>query len=250
MTDTFAITIIFVVICTMAGAFVKGRSKDRCLKSFAGHPITIRKKDGSFISGNLRVETSGMELVYDSVEEGLNVKASSILYKNEYETIYSLIRYVDELDAKGLKIRERDLNRTSHTNFSARFIRNIRNFFGTIRDSLLEVTNLFMGRAKTMIPAGQVLQGQDKYTSSLQQQLVGAAGTSYEPILERYVGRKVVLSVSKDTKNAEYSGILKDYTTDFIEIMDVEYAEGGSQNFQKADLVVSRTLGKVRHSGE
>ncbi|MFH1552243.1 MAG: hypothetical protein ABID83_01200 [Candidatus Omnitrophota bacterium] len=252
MPDTFAITIILIVVCTVAGAFIKGRTKDRCMQDFSGYPVTLEKNDEKTVWGRLCVENSGLELVYaqpytDKKEN--HVETSYILYKSEYRQIKTLVRYIEDLDPELIKRREKDLERTYDPRWSARFARKTRNFFGTIRDSLLEVANLFIGRVKTATPAGKILQGQDKYTSALGLQLVTQAGTSYEPILERYIGKKCILAVTDGENKTEYEGILKDYTTEFIEIMDVQYTGGEGRPARKADLVIPRTVGTVRHSG-
>ena len=103
---------------------------------------------------------------------------------------------------------------------------------------------------KTASPAGKVLQGQDKYTSTIQQQMLTTMGTSYEPMLEKGIGKKVILAVSSGDEKWEYSGILKDYTTEFITIMDTEYKSAVDEAPRKADIIVPRALGVVRHLGE
>ena len=84
----------------------------------------------------------------------------------------------------------------------------------------------------------------------MKQQLMGSVGTSYEPLLERYIGRRVVLEMLKGDTVIEYSGVLKDYTADFIEIMDVDYKTAQNDESQKADMVVPRQYGLIRHLGE
>ena len=75
-------------------------------------------------------------------------------------------------------------------------------------------------------------------------------GASFEPLLERYIGHKVVLELIKGDKIFEYCGVLKEYTAEFAEIMDVDYKMKQDQPARKADLVVPRKLGVIRHLGE
>jgi hypothetical protein len=84
----------------------------------------------------------------------------------------------------------------------------------------------------------------------MKQELMGSAGTSFEPLLERYIGHKVVLELIKADKILEYCGVLKEYTADFIEIMDVNYAVKEGQPTRKADLVTPRKHGVIRHLAE
>lgn len=78
----------------------------------------------------------------------------------------------------------------------------------------------------------------------------GAGTSAFEPLLERYIGNKVVLEMIKGDKVLEYCGVLKDYTAEFIEIMDVDYASDLGRPTRKADLVVPRKHGLIRHLAE
>ena len=114
----------------------------------------------------------------------------------------------------------------------------------------MEVVNLLVSQAKRTTPAGAVLTSQDKYVSQMKQELMGSVGTSFEPLLERYIGHKVILELVKGDKIFEYCGVLKEYTADFLEIMDVDYKVQADEPIRKADLVVPRKYGVIRHLGE
>jgi hypothetical protein len=161
-----------------------------------------------------------------------------------------MIRFHDDLSEKNKKEREKELERTYHPKWHRRFKRRLLNVFRTVRDSIVEIINLLISQAKRATPAGKVLSTQDKYVTQMKQELVGSVGTSFEPLLERYIGRKVVLEMFKGDKVLEFCGVLKDYTADFIEIMDVNYAVKQDEPKRRADLVVPRKLGVVRHLAE
>lgn len=252
MPDTFAITIVSIIVFTVVAAFIKGRSRDKCLKDFSQDMITLEQTTGKIIWGRLRVENTGFELVYSSKHRDKkgHDETSYILYKNEYSNIRTLIRFHDELDEQGKKEREEELKRTYHPTALRRLRRRIQNFFKTIKDSVMEVVNLLIGQAKRTTGAGAIMSSQGKYVSQLKQELVGSLGTSFEPLLERHIGKKVVLELVKDDKVFEYPGVLKDYTADFIEIMDVDYRVKEDQPRKKADFVVPRKYALIRHLGE
>lgn len=84
----------------------------------------------------------------------------------------------------------------------------------------------------------------------MNQDIAGSIGTSFEPLVEKYIGRRVVIDVIKGEDVLQYSGVLKDYTSVFIEILDVDYRASDDQSDQKADVAVSRKHGVVRHLGE
>lgn len=251
MPDTLAITIIFIVLATLVGAFVRRRKRDKCLKDFGGDLVSLEETGGKEVYGKLRVENTGLEFVYTEVyaDEDGHDETSYVLYKFEYPKIQALIRYHEKLSESGRKEREKELKRTYHPTLVRRLKRRVQNVFKTVRDSVMEVVNMLMTAAKKATPAAGVLTGQDKYVSQMKQELMGSVGTSYEPLLERYIGHKVVLEVIKGDKIFEYCGVLKEYTAEFVEIMDVDY-KAAEEAGRRADLVVPRKYGVVRHLGE
>jgi len=247
-----AITIVFIILATAVGVFVRKRSRDRCLRDFEKNMVTLEDKSGKTIWGLLRVENTGLEFIYPAKhkDEQGHEEASYILYKYEYPNIGAVIRFHDELSEANKKKRERELKSTYHPGPWRRFKRGLLNVFRTVRDSVVEIVNLLISQAKKTTPAGKMLTSQDKYVSQMKQELVGAAGTSFEPLLERYIGRKVVLEMVKAEKVLEYCGVLKEYTAEFVEVMDIDYAVKESQPARKADLVVPRKHGLIRHLAE
>ena len=252
MPDTFAITIIFIVLATVVAAFIRRRSRDKCLKDFQHDPVTLEEAAGKVISGKMNVENTGLEFVYPDKrkdKEGYE-QTSYVLYKYEWPNIQALIRYHDQLSERSKKQRQKELKKTYHPTIVRRVKRKIQNVFKTVRDSVMEVLNMLISQAKKTTAAGAVLTSQDKYVSQMKRELIGSAGTSFEPLLERYIGCKVVLELLKGDRMLEYCGVLKDYTAEFIEIMDVDYKVKEDQQTRKADLVVLRKYGVVRHLGE
>lgn len=128
--------------------------------------------------------------------------------------------------------------------------RKILNVFKTVRDSVVEVVNMVISHAKKATPAGGVLTSQDKYVTQMKKDLMGSVGTSYEPLLEKYIGHKVVLELIRGDKIFEYCGVLKEYTADFLEVMDIDYKPQETDPPRKADLIVPRKYALVRHLGE
>ncbi|MHC4623170.1 MAG: hypothetical protein ACYS4W_04640 [Planctomycetota bacterium] len=68
--------------------------------------------------------------------------------------------------------------------------------------------------------------------------------------MEKYIGHKVVLELIRGDKLLEYCGVLKDYTAEFVEIMDVNYKAKEDEQARIVDLVAFRKYGVVRHLGE
>ncbi|MBN2182577.1 MAG: hypothetical protein JW715_11750 [Sedimentisphaerales bacterium] len=247
-----AITILFIIFTAGLGAFIRKRSRDKCLRDFEPNMVTFEDVSGKTVWGKLWVENTGLEFVYQNRQKDADghEESSYLLYKYEYPRIQAIIRFLDELSEENKNKREQELKKTYHPGQWRRFKRSTLNVFRTVRDSVVEIVNLLISQAKKATPAGKVLSSQDKYVTQMKQELVGSVGTSFEPLLERYIGRKVVLEMIKGDKVLEYCGVLKDYTAEFIEIMDVDYAVKKEEPKRRADIIVPRKLGLVRHLGE
>jgi hypothetical protein len=246
------ITIVFIVVAAAVAAFVRRKSRDKCLRDFEHNMVTLEETSGKIVWGKLRVENTGLEFVYPKKhkDEDGHDEASYILYKYEYPNIGAVVRFHDELSERNKKNREKELKRTYHPGLWRRQKRRIKNIFKTLRDSVVEIVNLLISQAKKATPTGKVLSSQDRYVSQMKQELMGSVGTSFEPLLERYIGHKVVLELIRGDKIFEYCGVLKEYTAEFVEIIDVNYKQKENQSTRKADLVVPRKYGVVRHLGE
>ncbi len=246
MPDTFAITILFIILSTVVVAFIRRKVRDKCLKDFSHYLVTLEDTTGKIIYGKLRVENTGLELIYPTKnDKNGHDETSYILYKSEYSNIQALIRFHNELSECSKKEREKELKRTYHPKFLRRLKRKIQNVFKTVKDSVMEVVNLLISQAKRATPAGAMLTSQDKYVSQIKQELTGSMGTSFEPLLERYIGNRVVIELIKRDKIFKYTGVLKDYTAEFIEVMDVDYRVKEDQPVRKADIVVLRKYGVI-----
>ena len=246
------ITIIFIVLSTFVGAFIKGRKKDKCLKAFRGFIITLEDISGKRIWGRLNIEATGMELTYTQAHDDGDghIESSYMLYKYEYGNISALIRYHDYLSEENLKRRNAELERAYHPGLLGRTRRKIANIFKTIRDSIMEVSNVLLSQAKKTTGAGALLKTQDKYVSQMKNEMIGSADTAYEPMLEKYIGHRVVAEFLHKDQPVEMTGVLKDYTADFIEMLDVEYWTGKEDERKKADIILPRKRAVIRHLAE
>ncbi|MFQ5794491.1 MAG: hypothetical protein ACE5JP_05525 [Candidatus Bipolaricaulia bacterium] len=250
--DSFTLTIIFLILLTIIGAFVSGRRKDRCLKDFIGYMITLEAKDDKRIWGRLAIATSGLELSYleDHIDQDQNhIERSYILYKNEYGTIHVLFRFHDELSERNRAKRDRALRKAYHPSLFRRLRRKLRNVIVTIRDSLTQVSGMFLGRMKGANPVAGALASQQKQLTKIETEMFGMMGTAYDPILERYIGHKVVLEITTGDQIEEHVGILKEYSPEFLEMMDIEYPDLGGKR-RRCDIIVPRAHAVIRHGAE
>lgn len=250
--DSFTITLIVIIVSALIGAFRRRRKIDKCLKDFEESPTTVERINGEILAkGILNVENTGLELKYPEEIKGNNglVETSCLIFKYEYAQIQAVIRYFDELSEKGKIAREKELRRTYKPSFFRRTKRKFQSFLKTIKDSLSEIANTMFSQFKKT-STGAMFKTNDKYVKQINSDLIESVGSAYEPLLERYIGHKVVFELIKEDKLYKYSGILKEYTTDFIEIIDVDYNIGSETETRSADLVLPQKLAIVRHLGE
>ena len=53
-----AITIVFIAVAAAVAAFVRKRSRDKCLRDFEDNMVTLEEASGKIVWGRLRVENT------------------------------------------------------------------------------------------------------------------------------------------------------------------------------------------------
>jgi len=253
MFDSFSITILFIVISSFFAAFMRRKQIDKCLLDFKNDTVSLEKlSKGISCTGKLDVEFTGLEFVYmESAQKGTaGIESSYILYKYEYPQIQAIIRFHDALSEEGKQKRLKELEKTYHPNRLRRSMRQTRNMFKTVGDSFSEVLSAIVSYAQKSKRAGAVLSSQGKYVDKMKKELVQSVGVAFEPLLEKYIGHRVVFEMIKNNKLYKFSGVLKEYTVSFIEIMDVDYFVNEGEKTRVADIIIPQKLAIVRHSGE
>lgn len=250
--DSFSYTILFIVSLTLLASFSRRKKRDRCLKYFSGSPITLERINGEITAkGVLKVESTGLELKYiERIQKTAQIIESSfIFYKYEFDQIQAIIRYVDDLSDLAKIKRTKTLQKLSHHSFSKKFWRMFLSFFKILKDSLNEIVSA-MALQFQKTSSGMVFKTQDSFVKKLNSELLESVGSAHEPLIEKYIGKRVVFELIKDEKLYKYSGILKDYTTSFIQLMDVLYKTEDENIAMNCDIIIPQKLGIIRHFGQ
>ena len=248
--NALLITILFIIVTTIVSAITSSRRRDRCLTSFRGFMVTLLEKDGKRVWGNLAVEASGLELVYseDYLDKD-HIETSYILFKEEYNSIYLLLRLHSELSEENKCKRIQEVKKAYHPWPLRLLARKVRNIANTCKDSIFEVLGLAMTRAKTANPALATIASQQKSMKRVEKVVTGYLGRSYDPILEKHIGKQVVLEITTDNGEVqEHVGIFKDYSQQFLQVMDVSYLDG--EQTRLCDIIVPRAHAYIRHGAE
>jgi len=226
MDTVFIATLVCIFVATIVTAFLRARAKDCCLKDFHGFDVTV-EENGKRVSGRLSVYSSGVELIYREPEcnaEGAQ-EFSYIIYANQLPDIKAIYRYHDELTDENKRRRDAELRKAYHPNIFRRSWRWLRNAVNTLRDAIVEALGLAMGRLKPPSGALSVVTQQKARITGVGKEVIGQMARAYEPILERYIGRRVVVEVNKGDEGANITGILKEYSDKFVELLDVSLKE-------------------------
>ena len=248
MDTVLVLTISMIFLGAMIGTVIRYRTRDKCLKVFSGFFVIAEREDESTVWGNLSVFHNAIELTYAEPFSGGNdghQETSFIFYKNQFGGIRALKRLHQKLSTEHQAIREKDIRRTYRPNLVRRTGRRLRNMLNLFRDALAQAFGAFVGSVKKTTTS-TLIATQDARLTETAKTLLGATASAYEPILERYIGRKVVLELVDASGVTEYCGILKDYSEDFICVLDIPI----SANDGLMDLVVPRTRAIIRHGAE
>lgn len=226
----FYLTLLFIFLTAVVTALVTKWARDKCLKFFHHYHVTLERTRGQTSWGRLRVFSTGVEIVYDHpyVDHRGRKKTSYLIYQQELEQqLLSVLRYHDELDEAHQKKRLRQVHRTFNPGPLRRFNRGVRNLINTLRDAFNAAIGAVVGQYQRMNPASAVLSTQGQNVTQIGQTLLGRFANAYEPLLEQYIGRSVILDVADpvnpNNATVQYAGYLADYTTNFVALFNVEH---------------------------
>lgn len=236
--DSFTITIIIISISGFVGAFIKGKKKDRCLNGLNKSNIHIIKlqKDEKDIIGTLNIESNCMEIRLNDNNE----KENMILYKNEYSSINKIIRYTKQLNDKEIVKRKVEFNKIKKPSLFRKLKRTIIIFFNITKDAVFELSETMLSKTKlSSLNQSEFVESIKNHTSQ------SATISSYQPIWERYIGKKIILEQTIDNIKMEYSGILKEYSGNYILLYDVSF-ENETQ-IENSDIIFPRDNSVIRN---
>ena len=221
MDSVFLITIGVIFLSAIVGVYTRRRSRDACLNDFADFQVTMERVDGELTWGRLQVYSSGIELLYKSAHTDSqgHLETSYVVFADELPEIRAIYRYHDELAPERQAERAKEIEKSHHPGIFRRMGRGLRNFFNTFHDAFNQTFNAAMSQMKKGT-SGAVLKSQNKNIASLGSDVLGAAENAYEPILERYIGHRVVVEERRGEELLEHAGILKEYSPGWIELLD------------------------------
>ncbi|MEM7128242.1 MAG: hypothetical protein AAF702_18060 [Chloroflexota bacterium] len=233
---SFLATIFLILVVTFIAGLLRSRRRDVCLASFDDYHVTVERENGKHIWGKLDLAATGLELIYrDSVQDLEHVESSYILYTEEFNSIQTIYRYADRLSPENKARRAKDIDEAVNPTLSNRIARHLCHFTSMASGALSEVFGLFIGRMRQ--PAGRYITDTgETHLKQLGSSVIGYVGHEHDPLLERYIGQRVVVELlESDGEIHEHVGILQNYSADFIELLDVQFPQKQALLIQEND---------------
>ncbi|MFO7882914.1 MAG: hypothetical protein R6U52_10305 [Kosmotogaceae bacterium] len=217
--DPFVLTIIIIFSAGIVISVLRTTAKDPCMKDFCKDNIVILMKSNRPVFGKLELTSSGLILDYkEPYRSNGHYETSFIIYKNEFAAIKRVIRIVDDLN--DIENRRRVLRSLMiEKGFLSAIRRFFRNLFALLRDSIVDTFRLYIGRTS---PKSSVLSSGGTYINKVGESFVDYVGNAYDPILEKLIGKEVVVEVSENGTWKENLGVLRNYSKDFIELLSIK----------------------------
>ena len=221
MDNAFLVAILVIFGTTITSILLRQSRIDSSLKEFRDFFVTLEEKDGKTVWGTLEVFPTGLELHYREPERDPkgHVETSYIFYKEQYPGIHMIARYYDDFSAEDTKKRLRQIETLLQHSWQVKLTRKVRNWIAMLQDAIGQTIGILFGQAKKMSPGSVVLRNHERELKGLSQEIVGQVGNAFEPILEKYIGQRVVLEITREGVTTEYVGVLKNYTAQFLELL-------------------------------
>ncbi|HHN47018.1 MAG TPA: hypothetical protein ENN09_06205 [Planctomycetes bacterium] len=217
--DPFTLTLIFLILATIIGTLLKGRSRDRCYKRMRYFPIRLVLDDRT-VNGRLTVGNAGIELEPDKPEMGpFGARTGFLLPRGELGRVRTMYRVLGRLSAAERRARDAMMRQVRKPGIARRIGRFFTNLAGSFKDAFTELFSVLMGRLNANLGT---LKSQQAYITRVQQGVVEAVpNASYDAILERLRGLRVEVELNLPNVPPRVSAVLDEYTAANLSLFDV-----------------------------
>lgn len=222
MDTIFLLTLGIIFLGALFSNVLKWRNKDRVLKDLQNFHSTFEMQDGKRIWGKTHIYSNGMELLFSREAQNSSGDpiTSYIFYNDDIDRIRAIYRNHGELSLENQQRRKKEIKDVSDPDFLAIAYRKLRIAFNMFNDAIGEAFSVFLSRMKGGAMGGSILTTQSDYLKKLGTTALSAVGNTYDPIMERYINRRVVISLKDTVREDEFCGFLKEYSSGWLSIVD------------------------------
>jgi small nuclear ribonucleoprotein (snRNP)-like protein len=246
-------TILIIFGTTALLTIFQRRARDPCLKKFRDCTVYVQLKSGEWIHGVLHVFSKSLEIVYEKPRASArgHEELSHVLFEDMLPQVQVVIRPTPEAGTVELHRWQKELQKIISPSIWFDIRRSFRNVFNTLRDAFSQTLGVAVSQLRTRHPA-TILAGADQKLTAAGQILVGPGNNAYEPILEKYLGKRVVVEMLVAEKWIDHLGVLEEYSDKYLLIRDVELSQAPSapeelKKGNRVDVAFSRGQAVARH---
>lgn len=247
----FWLPMILLFVAATITAIATRRKRDRCLKYFNHEPVMILMESGKWLWGRFVAFPKAMELVFEHPEkdESGYKKASYVLYTPEVDGIKKILQPPPHSGTTEYEKWQKEIRRIANPSLMRRGRRWLWNVFNTLRDAVSQSLGMLIGSMKKSTPIGKVADA-DKRAGEIGNTLLGTVPNAYEPVLEKYLSKQVVVEMLEDGQVVEFAGLLQEYSGKYLLLRNVAYQpkiDIGTPLPDRFDMIFPRSRALVRH---
>lgn len=229
MDPIVAIILVVFALALVAGLVRKFR-KDPCLAKFGGFHASYLGADGTALWGDMVVTSQGIELLFDAPhrdERGLE-ESGAILFGPEMSSMIAVARSVHGMtDAERAKWKQH-VDETLRPGRWLRAKRWLANVGGMVRDAVVDTLGVLLGQLGAKNKRAAALADREKQVSQIGGAVLDLGARAYEPLLERHVGRAVILGIElpgeDEHRKLYFPGYLGEYNEKFLVLVNESHA--------------------------
>ena len=256
-TLAFWLPLLFLFASALLGTILKRRAKDHCLKKFEGHYTILPSLSGEMIQGFLSVYAQGIQLLYpQKIKKDIGMIDSFVLHPAEIEKIPYLIRPAPDPETRaGFKCSQ-EMKTILQPSFLQKSQRLILTFYNMLKDAFGQAAKAIIGALSKDTSISKV-KDSNKRIEEVRSGLTELVPNAWEPILEKYRGRRVVIERKGADGMVYESGVLEDYSSKYLLLREVHLKERAllekiehineKKNFV-LDMLFSRKIAIIRHT--
>ena len=256
-TLAFWLPLLFLFASALLGTILKRRAKDHCLKKFEGHYTILPSLSGEMNQGILSVYAQGIQLLYpQKIKKDIGMIDSFVLHPAEIEKIPYLIRPAPDPETRAGFKWSQEMHRILQPNFLQKSQRLILTFYNMLKDAFGQAAKAIIGALSKDTSISKV-KDSNKRIEEVRSGLTELVPNAWEPILEKYRGRRVVIERKGADGMVYESGVLEDYSSKYLLLREVHLKERAllekielineKKNFG-LDMLFSRKIAIIRHT--
>ena len=256
-TLAFWLPLLFLFASALLGTILKRRAKDHCLKKFEGHYTILPSLSGEMNQGFLSVYAQGIQLLYpQKIKKDIGMIDSFVLHPAEIEKIPYIIRPAPDPETRAGFKWSQEMHRILQPNFLQKSQRLILTFYNMLKDAFGQAAKAIIGALSKDTSISKV-KDSNKRIEEVRSGLTELVPNAWEPILEKYRGRRVVIERKGADGMVYESGVLEDYSSKYLLLREVHLKERAllekielineKKNFG-LDMLFSRKIAIIRHT--